>query len=46
MEVLLWIPRSITKNLWVYLVITTLMNRYPYKQLQIILTTLTNPAEN
>ena len=43
---LLWIPRSITKNLWIYLVITTLMNRYPYKQLQIILMTLTIPTEN
>ena len=28
------------------LMITTLMNRYPYKQLQIILTTLTNPTKN
>ena len=34
------------QNLWIYLVITTLMNRYPYKQFQIILTTLTNPTEN
>ena len=28
------------------MVITTVMNKYPYKQLQIILMTFTNPTEN
>ena len=43
---LLWILRSITKDLWIYLMISTPMNRYPYKLFWIISMTFTKIISN